>query len=87
MKVVLSIQHPLECRDAGGEPRRIRHLKAEILREIELIEWHRQLGICRLTGIAVGWAIPGDTRDYAAMATPVTSTSSRCHLSPRRGAR
>ena len=34
---------------------------------------HRQLGICRLTESAMGWAMPGDTRDYAAMTTPVTS--------------
>ena len=40
---------------------------------IQVSEGHRQLGICRLTESAMGWAMPGDTRDYAAMATPVTS--------------
>jgi hypothetical protein len=34
---------------------------------------HRQLGSCRLTESGMGRATPGDTRDYAAMATPVTS--------------
>src|SRR5438309_8354954 len=36
---------------------------------------HRQLGSCRLTESAMGWARPGDTRDCAAMATPVTSVA------------
>src|SRR5689334_19949938 len=36
-------------------------------------EGHRQLGMYRLTESAMGLAMPGYTRDYAAMATPVTS--------------
>src|SRR5690349_22526283 len=36
-------------------------------------EGNRQLGMCRLTESAMGLAMPGYTRDYAAMATPVTS--------------
>src|SRR3984893_11561613 len=34
---------------------------------------HRQLGICRLTEGAMGCAMPGDARDYTAMAARVTA--------------
>ena len=42
------------------------------LKSLDDAQRHRQLGISRLTESAMGLSDFGDTRDYAAIATPVT---------------
>src|SRR5271168_5045172 len=44
----------------GARVRLRGEVSSQALRQV--MERHRQLGICRLTESAMGWAIPGDTR-------------------------